>query len=156
MTKAAFVKAGRGLLPCDEDGRELMAALSQGQQVMVNIHTPRNIRHHRLFFVLLHKIVEAGAWSGSREALRKTLLYETNTVDIVIMFDGTIEYTVRSMDFENMPQNEFNIFFDKALEKISNDLLQSDDWELLKAEIYEAVDGRLGVQMREYDERYRA
>lgn len=154
MTKAAFIKSGNGLLPVLDDGREIMASIKDGQQVMVNIHSPRNIKHHNLFFSLLKMIVDAGAWDGTQESLRQAVLLQIGYVDVVMKFDGTITYVPKSMKFESMPQEKFNRVFNRALWSISSVLLNMDDWEGLREDVYEAVEGNIGPRVREHNERY--
>lgn len=157
-TKAAFIKrriAGTDcLVPMDEDGREIMAALSEDRQVMVKVHAARNVRHHRMLFALLRRCTDAGPWDGDEESLLTWLKIGTGLVDTVIGPNGKPYYLPRSIAFESMSQDRFARWFDRAVYLISTRILGCDDWQKLRDEIAEIVDGDLGRRAREHDERF--
>lgn len=153
-TKAAFVKRDGVLVPCDEDGREIMAALAEGRQVMVRVHAARNIFHHRKLFLLLRRVIDGGAWDGDEESLLNWLKIATGLVDTVVGPKGRAYYIPRSIAFESLPQDRFSRWFDRATFVISTRLLGSDDWRKLRDEIGEIIDGEMGRRAREHDERF--
>lgn len=156
MTKATFIKQGIVLAPCDEDGREIMAAIKDGRQVIVHVHTARNPRHHRQLFLLLRKCIDAGAWEGDEESLLTWLKIGTGLVDTALGPNGKPYYIPRSIAFESMAQDRFARWYDRAVFLISTRLLENDNWEALRDEIAEIVDGDLGKRAREHAERFAA
>jgi hypothetical protein len=148
MTKAAFIKRDGALWPMDDDGRELMASLRNDRQVVVNVHAPRNIRHLRLYFHLLNRVVKSGAWAGDKDTLEDWIKIGVHHVRIVVGPDGKAHYVPKSIAVESMPQDEFRRFFDRAIYLICSKLLGREDWEWLRDEISEAVDGGLTERMR--------
>lgn len=145
MTKAAFIERGGGLFPLDADGQEMVQAV-KGKRVMVSAHAPRNLQHHRLLFALLRRICEAGAWDGTEETLLEWLKIGTSLVRTVVGPDGKVYYVPDSISFESMSQDKFRRFFDRAVYLICSRLLGREDWEWLRDEVVEAVDGGLTEQ----------
>lgn len=156
MTKAAFARAyvpsiGSVLVPMDADGRELVDAIKPDRPVMVEVRSPRNIRHHRMFFALLREVIDGGAWDGDEDTLRDALKIACGCVDTIIGLDGKAYFKPRSMAFQSMPQDEFAKFFDRAVFYVSTRLLGDPDWEALRDRIGEIVDGDLGRRAADAD-----
>lgn len=152
MSKALFRKMvlpqGPVLIPCDEDGRELLDSLKSMKDVMADIHSPRNPKHHRMLFLLMRKATDAGAWEGDEESLLDWLKYATGHVRTVVDHNGHVHYAPKSIAFESMDQASFLRFFDRAVFVICHRLLGSDDWQGVRDEIIEVVDGRFEAQRR--------
>lgn len=158
MTRAAFARAyvahlGHVLVPMDADGREMVEAIKPGRAVMAEVRTSRNVRHHRLFFVLLREVIDGGAWDGNEDTLRDAIKIACGCVDTITGLDGHVYYKPRSMSFESMPQAEFRNFFDRAVFYVSTRLLGSDDWQGLRDRIVQIVDGDLPHRVAQADRR---
>jgi len=154
MTKAAFIKQNGALAPCDDDGRELLAALKDDKEVMVEFHAPRNIRHHRKLMLLLQRIVDGGAWDGDTDSLLKWLKFATGLVDVVVSPKGRAFSYPQSIKFESMPQDKFARWYDRAIYVISTELLGGEECQALRAEIDRIIDGDIADRLREHDERF--
>lgn len=159
-TRAAFTRAfvpslGAVLMPVDADGLELIEAIKGDRPVMVKVHAPRNVRHHRMLFALIREVIDGGAWEGSEDTLRDALKIACGCVDTIIGLDGRAYYKPRSMAFESMSQDEFTRFFDRAVFYVSTRLLGDADWESLRDRIGEIVDGDLGRRAADADRRAR-
>jgi hypothetical protein len=148
VTKAAFIKRNGALLPMDEDGRELIAALPDDKQVIVSVKAARNPRHHRLLFHLLNRAIEGGAWGGDISSLLDYIKIGTHHVRTIVGPDGKPYYLPLSIDYESMPQDKFSRWFDRALWLICERLLGGHDWQELRSEIVETVDGGLADRAR--------
>lgn len=158
-TKAPYMRGfhpniGAFLVPTTDEGREQLAALKAGKEVMAHIHAPRNIKHHKMFFSLLHKVIDGGAWEGDTDSLKDAVKIATHHVELVIGLDGETYLRLLPLTFESMPQDKFNRFFDRAVYYVSTKLLGNEDWETLRDEIAEIVDGDLGRQAKELAARY--
>lgn len=145
MSKAAFTHEKIGpihvLAPCDEEGREVLEAIPAGKEVMVHIHTARNVRHHRLLFALFRKLIEGGAWHGDEDGLLDYAKYATGLVDTKVDHLGGTHYAPRSIAFESMDQVRFNRFFDRVCFVVAQNLLGGEDWIALRDEIVNTVEG---------------
>lgn len=143
MAKAAFIKRNGVLVPMDEDGRDLVAAMKDGRQVMVNVHPARSPRHHRLLFALLKLLVDGGAWQGDRDDLLDYLKIATHLVRTIVGADGTVYHVPKSIAWESMDQAAFARWFDRAIYVVCARLVPGQDWQALRDEIIESVDGPL-------------
>lgn len=152
MTKAVFRKLalpqGDVLIPADDDGRELVASLKSMKDVMVDVHSPRNGRHHRLYFYLSKKLIDGGAWDGDQDALLEWMKYATGHIRTSIDHRGNVHTVPRSIAFESMDQAQFTRWFNRVLFVICERLLPGKDWQELRDEVVEAVDGRFEAQRR--------
>lgn len=158
-TKAPYIrgfhpKIGAFLIPTSQEGRDQIAALKADKEVMVHIHAARNPRHHRMFFALLNKVIEGGAWDGDTDSLIDAVKLATGHVDRFVTRDGQLAYKMKSIKYESMPQDKFNRFFDRAVFYVSTNLLCNEDWQALRNEICDMVDGDLGRQARESAARF--
>ena len=146
MTKASFIKRNGGLFPTGRDGEELLREWADGKECMVKVHVPRNIRHHRLLFALLNTIVDSGAWDGTTETLLDWCKIGTGHVRTIVGPDGKTYFVPKSIKFESMAQDKFSRWFDRVIWLICDRLLDGQNWEGLRDEIYTAVDGGLSDQ----------
>ena len=159
-SKAPYVRGfhpavGPCLLPVTDEGRDQIAALQADKQVMVHIHAPRNVRHHRMLFTLLNRIVEGGAWDGTPDTLLTWLKIRTGHIDTHIdAATGQAYFIPKSIAFESMAQDVFSRWFDRAVFLIAQHLLDGADWEALRDEIVTIVDGDQGRQAKEIAARY--
>jgi len=111
------------LLPLDDEGLELLKSMKVGREVIAEIHSPRNPRHHRLLFVLRRRIIDGGAWEGDAEGLLDWIKYATGHVRTSVDHNGNVHYTPKSIAFASMGQDKFNRFFDRAVYAICHRLL---------------------------------
>ncbi|MES0207881.1 DUF1367 family protein [Mesorhizobium sp. M0028] len=150
-SKAAFrhdVIAGMHcLVPCDADGLEMLLAMKRGKEVLTEIHTPRNVRHHRMLFLLMRHVIDGGAWEGDEETLLDWIKYAVGHVKTSIDHLGKVHYVPKSIAFVSMDQAAFLRFFERAVFAICHRLLDdAEGWEKLRDEIIEIVDGRYASQ----------
>lgn len=158
-TKAPYRRAfhpaiGPCLVPTSQDGLDQIDALKADKEVMVHLHAARNPKHHRMFFALLNKVIEGGAWDGDLESLMDAVKIEAGHVERTFGLDGRMFLRIKSINWESMPQDKFSRFFDRACFYISNRLLGSEDWEALRDDVVKIVDGDLGARANEHAERY--
>lgn len=157
-TKAAFEKQNGALVPLDDDGREIMRAIADGKQVMVHVHAARNVRHHRMLFVLYKKLAEGGAWDGDVDSFLNWAKIGTGHVEPVIGPNGRTYFVPKSISFELMAQDAFARWWDRLVYLVFTRLLGGDDgsgsWMMLRDEIAALIDGDMGRRAREHDERF--
>lgn len=118
LNARAFVKRQGRLIPADVMSDELLAKIPEGKTVLVSVRTHRNTRQHRLLFAMLRKVVEnTDQWSDEKILLDDlklaTGLFETRVSALTKM-----PYPVpASISFASMPQERFEQWFRKAMEK---------------------------------------
>lgn len=166
-TKCAYrhVKIGSTdcLVPLDQDGKEQIAAMALGRDVMVHVHTARNPRHHRLMFSLWNLLHEGGVFDGDQDAFIEWAKYRTGHVRTSIDPFGRVNYIPKSMAFESMPQDAFKRFFDRVTWQVFTHLLGGSEGDniisvtygrehadhiSLRDAVIEAVDGTKNLPER--------
>ncbi len=141
MSKIVMRKHGAGLLPVDDDGAEALKRLQQGREVMVEVKASRRPAQHRLFFALLHLLVENTDQFPTVElALQAVKLGLGEADPIVNAATGEVVYVLRSISFESMDQTRFGRLFDDAVKLIAERWLGTDHEEL-RQNVYALVDG---------------
>lgn len=140
--KGIFSVARNALIPMDERARTLMGALKIGDRVLVNVHRPRWIEHHRLAFAVLNKIADAKGVSV--DELLTWLKVATGRVDFVAMPNGKKVACPKSISFASMDQGEFQRFWDEAFRLISEHILPGVDLKTFE-EVREIVASNKGI-----------
>lgn len=123
MTKAVFKRRGQTLIPTDSEGQDLLAAIRDGREVVVEVRAARNPRFHRLFFAVLNFCVqhcidrETGEVRfSSIEHAKTAIKIATGEVDTYIDADsGKTFFIPRSISFASMDETRFAAFFDRAV-----------------------------------------
>src|SRR6476659_7800903 len=77
-----------GLVPTDAMSEELLASIPDGREVLVTIRRPRLIRHHRLLWALLKKVVENTDRWESEKSLLDSLKLATGLFEARVAING--------------------------------------------------------------------
>jgi hypothetical protein len=119
----AFRKRDGALIPVDEAASEMLAAIKDGQEVLVTIRKARSPEHHRFFFAMLHQLVRAtGRWSDEAHALddlKQRVGHVTRRID---GFTGHEIREPRSINFGAMDELAFGRFTARCRYVIARDL----------------------------------
>lgn len=111
-----FVRRGNGLYPADMHADELFSTFKDGEEVLVRVWKPRNIKHHRKLFALLRLVCHNsdGKWQDEEELLDAIKL-GTGLSQPRQRLDGTIYRVPRSIAFASMGQAAFDRFYKRAV-----------------------------------------
>lgn len=143
-----------GLVPVDDQARELLLAIRKNRDVSVDLTTPRNPRHHRLYFQLVNFIGEhCDLFFGApREDIHLSLKVAAGLVDTKIDLGSRRIITVpRSIAWASMDQTAFRTFFDDATRVVANRWMPAGTTpESVRAELLSMVDGNFMVGSRVY------
>jgi hypothetical protein len=152
MAKHPFVRRGRALVPTTQDGRDAVNALEEGQRVMVAVTPARNVRQFCLFWAACQVVAEAT--DTTKDSVKDWLLLKLNYSEPIFYPDGTMRIVTKSIAWENMPQDEFETFFDAAILKMS-ELLAVAPTEL-RQRFDDLLDPETRADMRGFDRRRRS
>ncbi len=123
MAKATWKKtilAGTPcLVPYCRDAEDWLRKTSLDQGVLIDPRRPRNIRHHRKFFALVKLAVDNWPVDITINALVGLIKIRTGHADPVKGADSVIHWIPRSINFESMDQDEFEPFYEKAVQLIA-------------------------------------
>jgi hypothetical protein len=145
MAKTVFAtgSALRRLTVETEADAEALVALKADATYRVEIVQPkdkRSIQQHRLLFGLLKLIRDNTAVEPplTDEVILNVLKLRTGHVKVAQLPSGEVVMTPASIAFANMPQSDFNPWFEKALAVMCRDFLPGLSVERARREI-EAV-----------------
>lgn len=136
MTKAVFRKNGHALYALCDASRDLLSALKDGKDVMVEVRAARNPAHHRKFFVMLQKVIDAGCWEYDLDALLDWVKFRVGHVNKVVV-NGKLYVTPKSIAFESMDQASFQKFYERAVYYLCAEIAGPE----LAAELAQIADG---------------
>lgn len=134
--KAVFRKNGHGLYALCDASREALASIKDGRDVMVEVRAARNPAHHRKFFAMLKKVIDAGCWDYDQDALLDWVKFRVGHVNKVVV-NGKLYVTPKSIAFESMDQPTFQKFYERAVYHLCAEIAVPD----LAAELATMADG---------------
>ena len=133
----ACFRRGQSIIPCDDDGRDVIRALSPRRPVMVEVQQRRNVQQHRLYWALITKVYDNlplhleenfGSKEALSDAIKITVGYYEDMVDLTT---GKGSRRAKSIAFDKMGQEEFGVFFRNAVNVIIQLIVNLDLQDLL-------------------------
>ncbi len=121
------------LVPADDEARALMAKMKKNGDVLVTTWRPRSLPQMRLYWSVLEYVAQATEWENA-ERLHVALKVKLGKYDLCQLANGKMVPVVHSAAFDEMPQAEFQDYFDKALKLICTDVIPGYDPERLIAD----------------------
>lgn len=140
--KIVMQKRSGALYPSDETSQSYFNKIASCKNIFVRIQTPRNIKHHRKLFALLKLVVDNTECFESTKVLLNYIKLNIGYCEIHkikipnLDIDTYIQYP-KSMDFSTMKQEDFNIFYDKAVDFIIKNIIQNITKEEIEKQILE-------------------
>lgn len=110
----------------DDSARIGLQKIPNGQQVRVVITTPRNIKHHRLLFVLLDEVLAAQPephFFQTTEDLLEEIKMGMGYFKMIMRPDGKMYSRTRSIDFATLDQVAFRDWWEAVLKFIFEKIL---------------------------------
>lgn len=127
------------LVPTDDAATDWLRKRKINDAVAMSADQVRNAERSALYWVLCGLVAENSEEIASKQAASAVIQILTGCVHIASYMDGGkqrfIQYP-KSLAFANMGEDEFEIFFNLALEAISTVLLPGVDIEELRKEAY--------------------
>lgn len=129
-----YIRRPQGFVPADIMAEDAMNKIPVGATVMLTMRRPRNPRHHRKLFALMHVVLEqTDRWADSTVLLEDlklaTGLFETR----VSALSGMPYPVPASISFAAMAQDRFEAWYEKAIRVLSEHL--GTDVETLSREV---------------------
>jgi len=124
--KIRLEKHGEVLIPSLPDDELALKSIKRGQIVEIELKRPRNAKFHKKFFALIGIVLENTEYDTSEQILHLIKLklgyYET-----IINTNGKVIYIPKSISFSSMDNDDFNNFYNKAVNIVLRDFLIN--WE---------------------------
>ena len=93
--------------------------MREGDALRLNFATPRNVQHHRKFFALLKLISDnSETYDTVAKALLAVKLICAHAEPFIDPTTGEVVTVPKSIAFDAMTQEEFNAFYENALDGI--------------------------------------
>lgn len=122
---------------CDE-GEGILRRMALGQQVMVKFSFPRNTGHHRKFFALMQLIFNNQSHYATLDHLVTAFKFACGHTEKIRTARGEIEIP-KSISFAKMGQAEFETFYNRAVDFVTEEVIPGLGKEDLAREVAELV-----------------
>ncbi len=114
-------RTARGLSPVSGFDAEMLAMMTLGAEFDVVPRSRRSLPQHRTYWKALALVVNATeAWPTTghlHRAVKRALGYVSSVKNL----DGSVSEEVDSISFEAMSQDEFKVYFDRAMQCIAEE-----------------------------------
>lgn len=115
-TEIVLCKRITSLIPVDDEGKEALDSIGQGELVRVKVTKARNLKHHRKFFSMLNLVFENQEKYPTVTHLLTAVkieagLYDDTPIDV----NGKLVYLPKSISFAKMDQCAFDLFYINAI-----------------------------------------
>jgi hypothetical protein len=119
-----FVRRRGSLFPGDLHAEDMLSSIGEGRAVLVSIRRARSVRHHRLFWALLHKVVDnSEKWSSEEELLQDLKLAVGHVDKRANLMTGEVMAIPRSINFASMDQEAFKRFWRRCVYVLATQVL---------------------------------
>lgn len=124
--KAVLISTGKGLrgsTPADQDAwakfKRKLETMKAGAWLRMEWSSPRNGAHHRKFMALLQLVTEnSERYETIHKALNAVKLAAAYYDPFIDPRTGEIVPLVKSISYDAMPQEEFDVFYKAALDGV--------------------------------------
>lgn len=120
------------LIPVDDEGKEALDGIGQGELVKVKITKARNLKHHKKFFSMLQLVFHNQERFPTLKHLLTAVKLEAGWYeDVPVDVRGVPHYIPKSISFAKMDQLEFDDFYMQSIAAVCRLLphLDADDLE---------------------------
>jgi len=114
--KLRFIKTDVGLSPFDSEASESIKKWKNGDFIIVESKRPRNYKFHKKFYALMNIIFENTDEFKTLDNLVDYMKIQTGHSDI-IEARGIAFRVPKSIAFQNMTQDNFDSFFNRAVDE---------------------------------------
>lgn len=128
--KVLTIKKNGSLFPAYAEDLIKLGKVPEGQAIEVTIRKARNIQFHRKYFALLKLVYESLPEDFSIKANDQTIeirsvddlhwhvKFQAGLYDQKVTLGGKITYEAQSISFEKMDGEEFQRFYDSAIDVV--------------------------------------
>lgn len=127
------------LVPADEQAEEEVRKLKPGQATLVEVKRARNERQHRLYWALVGVIFDHQSRYATRQDLSDALKVAVGHYEEVGKRGEHVIVRPKSIAFANMPQPEFEQFFDRIIKLVCERIIPGTNDTELRAHLEDMV-----------------
>lgn len=137
--------AGGGLIPATAADAEALDAVEAGQTYRAVLTTARgrSLEQHRLLFAMIKLIIENSPIEPklTKDTVLAVLKLRSGHVKVASLPSGEVIMFPASIAFEKLPQDRFNVWFEKALDIMCRDFVPNLPVETARREITAIAEG---------------
>lgn len=137
LRKETLPVTGAILITTDAESEKLLGKMKDGQTVAVTAKRARSPRHNRKFFAMLNNVFDNQDQFRSIDDLLDAVKLEVGHSELKERLNGERWREPKSISFYDMGQDEFNKFYDAAVDKLCAHFKM--DRETLEQEFSEAT-----------------
>jgi len=123
------------LEPADSEAEEVLKKWKQGDVLSCDIKKPRNYRFHKKAFALFNIVFENQDKYETMQDLLTEIKLRSGHYQEHITVKGVVVYIPKSISFVSMDEDEFNIFYNKAVNIVLKYFIPNTTREDLENEI---------------------
>lgn len=118
MTKSVWKRIGNTAIPVGPESIEALQVFPDGKEFIAETHGARNIKQLRMFWALCEILADNDPKSPTKDIAKRNILWALNYVSLWIDRSEKAHVETMSIACESMTQEEFNPFFQRAIELI--------------------------------------
>ena len=129
------------LVPANTQSAEALEKLPQGKWLLASIRQPRNVKHTRKYFALLNAVFPHQTMWPTFKKFREKFEEALGFGEYHVNGRGERYFEKESISFASMKQDEFDQFYERAVDLILTRILPAVDRADLDREVQEILSG---------------
>jgi len=117
------------LMPADKECFDKMDEIKAGKSIFVEYKPKRNYENHKRFFSMLKLVFDNQSFYKDIDNILEIIKFRSGYFDTIITHKGAKHYKTKSISFETMDEEQFKMFFSKAID-VALELIPMDKQEL--------------------------
>jgi hypothetical protein len=118
MTKSIWQRNGNTAVPVGQESLDALHCHPDGKEFIAETRGARNLNQLRMFWALCQIVAENDPKVSTKDVAKRNILWALNYVSLWIDRSEKAHVETASIAFESMTQEEFNPFFQRAIELI--------------------------------------
>jgi hypothetical protein len=147
MTKSIWRRSGNTAIPVGDESIAALHCHPDGKDFIAETRGARNIKQLRMFWALCQIVAENDPKCPTKDVAKRNILWSLNYITIWIDRGEKAHVEPASIACESMTQDEFNPFFQRAIDLICVWLGTAP--EEVRKKVAEIVDPAKGHQWRD-------
>lgn len=125
-----FIKTNDNkLIPATDECYEKISKVSSGSSMFFEWKPKRNYENHKRFFSMLKLVFDNQSFYKDMDNILEIIKFRAGYFDTIITHKGAKHYKTKSISFETMDEEQFKMFFSKAID-VALELIPMDKKEL--------------------------
>lgn len=117
------------LIPASDECHEKISKASAGASMFFEWKPKRNYENHKRFFSMLKLVFDNQSFYKDMDNILEIIKFRSGYFDTIITHKGVKHYKTKSINFETMDEEQFKMFFSKAID-VALELIPMDKQEL--------------------------